>query len=108
IKGNALKFNTTGVGGNLTATTTAGTITQSGDISVTGTSSFSAGANSITLANAGNDFGAAVTLSSTGAAVSIRDTNALTLATPTLGANTGITAKAGTTLTLPAANLSTG
>jgi trimeric autotransporter adhesin len=67
-----------------------------------------AGTGAISATNAGNDFTGAVTLNSSGADVSIRDTNALTLATPTLGANTGLTAIAGTTLTLPAGAISTG
>src|SRR5690606_29168765 len=57
---------------------------------------------SIALTGASNDFTGAVTLNATGASVAIVDTNALTLAAPTLGANTAFSAIAGTTLTLPA------
>ena len=97
--------------GSGTFTVTAVGITQSGAItqaSGAGSATFNAGTGVITLANVGNDFTGAVTLNSTGATVSITDTNALTLASPTLGANTGITAIAGTTLTLPAFNFTTG
>ncbi|MFN7570268.1 MAG: beta strand repeat-containing protein, partial [Betaproteobacteria bacterium] len=71
--------------GNLTVTA-GGNITQSGALTVGGASSFNAGANSITLGNAGNDFGGAVTL--TGGATQIKDGNALTLGTLSTGALT--------------------
>ncbi|HVB66099.1 MAG TPA: hypothetical protein VND01_00220, partial [Candidatus Acidoferrales bacterium] len=51
----ALSLGTATVGGNLSATST-GAITQTGALAVTGTSNFSAGANAITLDNAGNSF----------------------------------------------------
>jgi hypothetical protein len=97
--------------GSGTFTVTAVGITQSGAItqaSGAGSATFNAGAGVITLANASNDFTGSVALNSTGATVAITDTNALALASPNLGANTGITAIAGTTLTLPSFNFSTG
>ncbi|MEO8523108.1 MAG: filamentous hemagglutinin N-terminal domain-containing protein, partial [Caldimonas sp.] len=103
---------------NIAATTAAGTITlagvgvtqTTGSITTTGgaTTTVNAGTGSIDLQSATNDFTGAVTLSSTGASAAVRDANALTLAAPTLGANTGLTAIAGTTLTLPLGDISTG
>ena len=52
-------------------------ITQTTAVTVAGTSSIDAGTGAITLTNAGNDFGDAVSLA--GGATQIRDTNALTL-----------------------------
>jgi len=107
---NAIDF-AASVLGSGTFTVTAVGITQSGAItqaSSAGTVTFNAGAGVITLANASNDFTGSVALNSTGATVAITDANDLALASPTLGANTGITAIAGTTLTLPAFNFSTG
>ena len=79
----ALNLGQGAVGGNLVATSNGGAITQSGGLTVAGTSSLDAGASSITLANAGNDFGGAVSLS--GSSASIADANALTLGTVSLG-----------------------
>ncbi len=107
---NAIDFGASTLGSG-TFTVTAVGITQSGAItqaSGAGSATFNAGAGVITLANASNDFTGSVALNSTGATVAITDTNALALASPNLGANTGITAIAGTTLTLPAFNFSTG
>jgi filamentous hemagglutinin family protein len=100
-------FGTTNVGGNLLVAS-AGAVSQTGGIAVAGTSDVSAGANAITLDNAGNDFLGAVTLASTGSGVSVRDQNDLILSAPTLGTNTSLTAIAAGTLTLPAASISTG
>ncbi|MBX9903549.1 MAG: hypothetical protein K2Y31_04275 [Burkholderiales bacterium] len=73
------------------------------------TTTVSAGTGAIALNSTTNNFTGAVTLNSSGATISIRDADALTLGAPTLhGANTAITAIAGTTLTLPAYNYSTG
>jgi filamentous hemagglutinin family protein len=72
-----------------TATITAGgAISQSGAAQVTGTSSFSAGANTITLTNAGNRFTGAVTLSTTdntGGEAQLNNTVATNLAASTIG-----------------------
>jgi hypothetical protein len=107
---NAIDFGASTLGSGSFTVTAVG-ITQTGAItqaSSAGTVTFNAGAGVITLANASNDFTGSVALNSTGATVAITDTNALALASPNLGANTGITAIAGTTLTLPAFNFSTG
>ena len=91
-------------GGFLILGATDNAINQTaGSIGVTGTTFASAGTGTIALSRTTNDFGGAVTLNSSGSSVSIRDVNDLALAAPTLGANTGITAIAGGTLTLPAA-----
>ncbi|MGB9430079.1 MAG: hypothetical protein WCC11_09465, partial [Gammaproteobacteria bacterium] len=68
------------IGGNLTVVSN-GAITQTGALTVAGTSNFNAGANAITLNNAANDFVGAVTLINSGAnAVSLNNgTNALTI-----------------------------
>jgi hypothetical protein len=81
----------------VTQTTGAITTTTAG-----ATTTVNAGTGSIDLQSASNDFTGAVTLNSSGTSAAVRDANALTLAAPTLGANTGLTAIAGTTLTLPA------
>jgi filamentous hemagglutinin family protein len=62
------------VGGTLAATS-AGAITQSAALVVTGASTLNAGGNAITLTTAGNDFGGAVT--ATGTTVNLTDANAL-------------------------------
>ncbi|MGA9852792.1 MAG: filamentous hemagglutinin N-terminal domain-containing protein, partial [Gammaproteobacteria bacterium] len=54
-----------GIGGNLNVIS-GGAITQTGALVVTGTSSFSAGANAITLNTAANNFTGAVSLSNSG------------------------------------------
>ena len=64
-------------GGSVLNATSAGAIVQSGTLTLTGTSSFNAGANDITLADVNNDFASTVTL--TGANVQMTDKNALTL-----------------------------
>ncbi len=101
----ATSFGATTVSGNLT-TVASGAIGQTNVLAVTGTSSFSAGANAITLANAGNNFGGAVSLSNSGAGnVSIRDGDGLLLGNVNVGTGTlgvqavGITQAAGTAIT---------
>jgi len=105
------------IGGALNATSNDGAITQatgsSDKLTVTLTSTINAGAGTITLTQANNDFTGAVTLNSTasspaGFAVQIADLNNLSLGAPTLGANTGLSAVAGQTLSLPAALINTG
>ena len=68
----------TNVTGNL-AVTSAGAVSQSGPLSVTGNSTLNAGTNAITLANANNDFSGPLSL--TGGTTQINDKNALTLGT---------------------------
>ncbi|MBY0270648.1 MAG: hypothetical protein K2X06_12310, partial [Burkholderiales bacterium] len=90
---------------NATSQTSLG---QSGGVTA-GTANIDAGIGTIALTDATNDFTGTVTLNASGASISIRDADALTLGVPALhGANTAITAIAGTTLSLPAYNYSTG
>ncbi|MCX7037323.1 MAG: filamentous hemagglutinin N-terminal domain-containing protein [Proteobacteria bacterium] len=70
--------------------TTGGALTQSGDLTVAGTTTITASGNSVTLANAGNDFTGAVSLSAKDAAV--RDATALVLGASTLTGATTVTA----------------
>ncbi|MBI2753524.1 MAG: filamentous hemagglutinin N-terminal domain-containing protein [Betaproteobacteria bacterium] len=80
------------VGGALSLTS-GGPITQTGALTVGGASTLSAGANPITLTNAGNDFTGAVSLSNSGTNnVSITDANAITIGSSTVGGSFDITA----------------
>jgi outer membrane autotransporter protein len=82
----ALNLGTGTIGGNLSATSNGGAISQSGALIVTGTSNLDAGVGNITLTDTGNDFGGAVVL--TGSNVSINDKNALSLGALSTGALT--------------------
>ncbi|MGH6649470.1 beta strand repeat-containing protein, partial [Aquabacterium sp.] len=74
--------------GNLVVTA-GGAISQSGLLDINGTSSFTAGANAITLTNASNDFTGAVSLNNSGANnVAVTDSNALVLGTSGVGSGT--------------------
>jgi hypothetical protein len=84
----ALDLAASSVSGNLDVAT-GGAITQSGALSVAGTSSFNAGTNTITLGNAANDFVGAVSLTNSGANdVVLTDANGLILGASTLGSGT--------------------
>jgi predicted regulator of Ras-like GTPase activity (Roadblock/LC7/MglB family) len=100
INTGALNLGTGTVGGNLSATSNGGAIAQAaGGLMVTGTSNINAGANTITLTDAANDFTGAVTLSNTGAnAIQIKDNNLLQLATVTT-ANSFTANSVGTSVT---------
>ena len=76
------------VGGNLDVTA-AGISQAAGGITVTGTSDFDAGGNAITLTDGANDFTAAVSLNTTGAAnnASVTDADGLDLGTSAVGGN---------------------
>jgi hypothetical protein len=89
----AIDFGTSSVGGALSATASAGTITQNGGaLTVAGTSAFASGANAITLSHASNDFTGAVSLSNSGTNdVALTDANALDLGTVDAGQNLTIT-----------------
>ena len=99
---NAIILGASTVSGNLAVTTT-GTITQSGALAVTGTSAFSAGANSITLTTATNDFTGAVSFTNTGAtnAVtdSITDVNGIVLGTSAVASSNVVVNAVGITQT---------
>ena len=70
-----------------------GAITQSGALTVAGDSSFTAGANAITLTQAANDFTGAVSLSNSGTNdVGVTDANAIDLGTIGVGQNLAVTA----------------
>ena len=101
---NALQLGTTNATGAATLTS-GGALTQSAAMTIGGATSL-ASAGDITLDNAANDFQAAVT--ATGAAITLRDTNALTVASLTNGANKALNLRAGGLLTLPAQSLATG
>ena len=73
----------TTVGGNLTANSGTGTITQTGSLGVTGTSGLNAGTQNITLTTVGDDLGGAVT--ATGGVVTISQAAALTAHLSTVG-----------------------
>jgi hypothetical protein len=87
ISTGALNLGLGSVGGNLTANSPGGGITQTGALTINGTSSITAGAATITLTQALNNFIGAVNLSNTGNNdVSITDANTLTLGTLSVGA----------------------
>ena len=92
VDGNALNLGASNVGNNLSVTT-GGAITQSGPLDVIGTSSFSAGANPITLTDPSNDFTGAVSFLNTGANnVAVTALNDLTLGASTVGGTLTATA----------------
>jgi hypothetical protein len=72
--------------GDLTVNALA--ISQSGRLAIGGASSFTAGANTVTLTNAGNDFGGAISTNNTGANVDIVDSTATVLGTITMNGGT--------------------
>ncbi|MGE4110739.1 MAG: filamentous hemagglutinin N-terminal domain-containing protein [Burkholderiales bacterium] len=95
------------VGQNLTLTGAG--VTQTAGTILSATTTVNAGAGAIALNSATNNFTGTVTLNASGPNISIQDADALVLGVPALhGPNTGITAIAGTTLTLPAYSYSTG
>ena len=86
---NALVLGASNVTGNLDITT-SGAITQSGVVTVTGTTTLAAGAaNDITVTNAGNNF-STVGIAS-GNNVTLNDTNALILGASTVSGTLGVT-----------------
>jgi hypothetical protein len=90
MNGGALALAASNVGRNLTVTA-GGAISQTGILTVAGTSSFSAGANPITLM-LGNAFTGAVALNNSGANdVSLTDTLPLVMAASSVGRNLSLT-----------------
>jgi len=85
------------IGGNLAATSNGGAISQTGALTVAGTTMLNGGNGSVTLTNSGNVFTNAVT--ATGAGVSLNDTGDLTVASLTDNANGSVNLTAGGTLT---------
>jgi len=93
----ALNIGGIGTGGNLDVTA-GGAITQTGAVTVTGTTALAAGAgNDITLAGA-NDFGGAVSVAS-GKDVRLNDVNAVALGASTVSGNLNVTANGAITQT---------
>ncbi|HWK83359.1 MAG TPA: filamentous hemagglutinin N-terminal domain-containing protein, partial [Caldimonas sp.] len=93
--------------GTLSLTSANAPITQTaGTIIATGTTTVNAGSGDVTLAQPGNDFQNNVAL--TGGAVSVRDTNNLTVSSLTSGANRPVSLIAGGTLVLPPTPIDTG
>ena len=85
---NAIDFGSSTLGSGSFIVTAIG-ITQSGGITVAGTSLFNAGAGVITFANASNNFTGSVSLNNSGANnVAITDANAIDFGTSTLGSGT--------------------
>ncbi|UGB39164.1 autotransporter-associated beta strand repeat-containing protein [Frateuria soli] len=94
------------IGGDLTATSQGGAITQTGALAVQGISVLDAGAGAITLGSAANHFTGAVSL--TGAGIALRDAGNLTVAALANQPDTGISLIAGGSLVLPAGAIDTG
>ncbi|MFN0184908.1 MAG: beta strand repeat-containing protein, partial [Aquabacterium sp.] len=97
---------------NLAATATLGLNTTNsavnqtaGKVTATGATTVAAGTGDVTLAQATNDFSS---ITVTGGAVSLQDTNALTVTALTAGANKSVSVVAGGALTLPATAIATG
>lgn len=88
VNSTALVLGTSSLSGALNAS--APGITQTGAVSVLGTSTLNAGTSAITLANAGNTFGGAVSL--TGSNATLVDSGALTLGASALTGNLSATA----------------
>jgi hypothetical protein len=98
----ALNLGSGSVGRNLVATSfnnnagSTGAITQSGPLTVGGTSAITAGAAAITLTNAANNFTGAVSLTNSGANdAAIVDATALVLGQSSVGRNLAVTTGAG-------------
>ena len=90
VDSNALDLGTSTIAGTLNVTA-AGAITDSGNLTVTGTTTLAAGAgNDITLDSAGNNF-STVTITS-GRNVALTDANALDLGTSTISGTLNVTA----------------
>ena len=84
-----INLGTSSVGGAL-ALTSGGPVTQTGAITVGGTSTINAGSNPITLTNVANDFIGAVSL--TGSNVAITDMNTISIGTTSVSGTFTITA----------------
>lgn len=88
VNSTALSLGTSNLSGALNLS--APGITQTGVVSVSGTSTLNAGTSAITLGNAGNTFGGAVSL--TGSGATLANSAALTLGASTLTGNLNATA----------------
>ena len=109
VNGSATQLGAIGASGvgnaaaSLSVTTSNDAVTQSADAFVAGATVVNAGTADITLARAGNDFQGTVSL--TGGALSVRDTNDLSITALVNDSDKSITAIAGGTLTLPAGGI---
>ncbi|WP_165873395.1 filamentous hemagglutinin N-terminal domain-containing protein [Parasulfuritortus cantonensis] len=103
---NYIEFGDAAITGTLDATALNGAITQVGGTTmvVTGATTLDA-TGAVTLAQAGNDFSS---VDVTGAAITLRDTNDLTISALSNGTNQSVDIRAGGTLTLPASAIDTG
>ncbi|MFC3550053.1 filamentous hemagglutinin N-terminal domain-containing protein [Lysobacter cavernae] len=102
----ALNLGSGTVAGALNANSNNGAIGQNGALTVTGTSRIDAGSGAITLANAGNDFGGAASLSGNG--ISLVDSNDLEIAALNNDSNTAVSLIADGSLLLPTSAIATG
>ncbi|WP_338846413.1 filamentous hemagglutinin N-terminal domain-containing protein [Massilia sp. W12] len=93
----------TTIAGNLEVIS-GGAISQSGPLKVVGSASFNAGADTITLSDAGNDFQNAVTLSSSGVDkhIALSDKNSLSVS---VNSDANVSLSAGSSLNLSAATV---
>jgi len=96
--GGTTTFGATTVAVNLSVTS-AGAVSQTGALTVGGTSSINAGAGNITLANGSNNFTGTVSL--TGGTVQITDINDLVMASGNISGTLGVTAGNSITGTSP-------
>ena len=104
VAASGLTLSAGAVGGTL-GLTSGGAITQTGALSVVGTSSFDA-TGAIALTDANNDFGAAVSLQ--GSSIAIRDRNDLTVSSLANGTNGSVSVVAGGQLVLPSQAIDAG
>ncbi|WP_296734426.1 autotransporter-associated beta strand repeat-containing protein, partial [Variovorax sp.] len=104
VAASGLTLSAGAVGGTL-GLTSGGAITQTGALSVVGTSSFDA-TGAIALTDANNDFGGAVSLQ--GSSIAIRDRNDLTVSSLANGTNGSVSVVAGGQLVLPSQAIDAG
>ncbi|WP_115559266.1 filamentous hemagglutinin N-terminal domain-containing protein [Xanthomonas dyei] len=102
----ALNLGSGAVTGALSATSNGGQISQTGALTVNGTSTLDSGNGGTALSDSGNDFVGALTL--TGIGIAVRDANDLTIVGLINGSNGAITLTAGGALNLPAQAIATG
>ncbi|MFC0154794.1 filamentous hemagglutinin N-terminal domain-containing protein [Xanthomonas dyei] len=104
----ALNLGSGAVTGALSATSNGGQISQTGALTVNGTSTLDSGNGGTALSDSGNDFVGALTLTGIGIGIAVRDANDLTIVGLTNGSNGAITLTAGGALNLPAQAIATG
>ncbi|WEN14473.1 filamentous hemagglutinin N-terminal domain-containing protein [Rhodanobacter sp. AS-Z3] len=102
----ALNLGQGNVAGTLAATSNGGAITQTGALTVAGSSNLQAGSGGITLTSAGNHFAGAVTAAGHG--VTLVDAGNLTIAALSGGLDGTVNLTAGGALMLPLSGIDTG